>query len=188
MSYVIGLGNPGERYRGTRHNVGFEVVDELARRRGIRLERELCGALVGGREDLDLAKPLTYMNRSGYAVRCLLERAGEEPSNALVVYDDVNLELGRLRMRPGGSPGGHRGMESIVQNLRTTDVPRLRLGVGSGDSSEELADFVLSPFSPEEAEAAEAMVVRAADAVETWLADGVEVAMNEHNAPEVGRS
>ncbi len=182
MRYVIGLGNPGERYRGTRHNVGFDVVDELARRRSIAMDREVCGALVGQDDELTLVKPMTYMNRSGYAVRCLLERDGGESDRVLVVYDDVNLDLGRLRLRPGGSPGGHRGLESIVENLRTPKVPRLRLGVG-GASGEELSDYVLSAFSDEEATAAEEMVARATDAAESWLSEGIDAAMNEFNAP-----
>ncbi len=184
MNYVIGLGNPGERYRRTRHNVGFDVVDELARRRSIALDRELCGALVGHDAELTLVKPMTYMNRSGYAVRCLLERDGGDSATALVVYDDVNLDLGRLRLRPGGSPGGHRGLESIVENLRTTNVPRLRLGVGGGDN-QELADYVLASFRDDEAEVAEAMIARAADATECWLGEGVDAAMNKYNAPPV---
>ena len=124
MNYLVGLGNPGERYRETRHNLGFRVVDELSRRFAIRLDRELCGALVGSDETRTLVKPMTYMNRSGYSVRCLLERSGDRPADVLVIYDDVNLELGRLRLRPAGDPGGHRGMESIVENLRSTAVPR----------------------------------------------------------------
>lgn len=185
MSYLVGLGNPGERYRETRHNLGFLVVDELSRRFGIPLDRELCGALVGRRDDVTLAKPLTYMNRSGYAVRCLLESSGGEPEQVLVIYDDVNLEFGRLRMRPAGDPGGHRGMESIVQNLRTPAVPRLRLGIGDAEHREELADFVLAPFSEEDSEAAQRMVGRAADAAQAWLENGVESAMNEYNGPPV---
>jgi PTH1 family peptidyl-tRNA hydrolase len=183
VRYVIGLGNPGGRYRGTRHNVGFEVVDELSRRHAIPIDREMCGALVGGDAELTLVKPLTYMNRSGYAVRCLLERHGDRSTDALVVFDDVNLELGRLRLRRGGTPGGHRGMESIIENLRTTEVPRLRLGVGGAATGEDLADFVLTPFSQAEEPEAEAMIARAADAAECWRVEGVEATMNRYNAP-----
>lgn len=188
MRYVIGLGNPGERYRRTRHNLGFHVVDELSRRHSIPLRREICGALVGTSGDLSLVKPLTYMNRSGFAVRCLLERSNEESANMLVIYDDVNLEFGRLRMRPGGSPGGHRGMESIAENLRGAEVPRLRLGVGGAAGGEDLSDFVLSPFSEQEEQEAKIMIGRAADAAGVWLVEGVESAMNKYNAPEVDRA
>jgi len=150
---VVGLGNPGERYRGTRHNVGFRVVEELARRHGARLGTLECNALVGdfvrapaappppeveqAAGGVLLAQPLTYMNRSGYAVRCLVERHGLAPSDLLVVLDEVHLPLGRLRLRRSGSPGGHRGMESVVENLQSDEVPRLRLGVaGEGGAPE----------------------------------------------------
>jgi PTH1 family peptidyl-tRNA hydrolase len=180
---IVGLGNPGRRYRDTRHNLGFAVVDELARRRGIGLDRDECGARVGSDAALTLAEPQIYMNRSGYALRCLVERHGFAPQAVLVVYDDVHLPLGRLRLRPGGSPGGHRGMESVLENLRTDAVPRLRLGVQpaltvSGDA---LADFVLEPFDADERAAAAAMVERAADACEAWLELGVETAMARFN-------
>jgi len=128
--------------------------------------------------------PQTYMNRSGYAARCFVERHGLEPSSVLVVYDEVNLPLGRLRLRKSGSPAGHRGLESVLENLRTDQVPRLRLGVAGPAGppvGEALVDFVLSPFPPEEREAVEAMVRRAADACECWLREGAEAAMNRFN-------
>ena len=182
---VVGLGNPGERYRDTRHNLGFRVVEALAGRLGTPLARTECNARVGGpaRGPL-LVAPQTYMNRSGYALRCLVERHGFEPGEVLVVYDEVALPLGKLRVRPGGSPGGHRGMESVVENLRTDRVPRLRLGCAGAEGTpagEELVDYVLSPFGSEEREAAEEMVERAADACETWLREGIEAAMNRFN-------
>jgi PTH1 family peptidyl-tRNA hydrolase len=181
---VLGLGNPGDRYRGTRHNVGFEVVDELARRRGVRLRGLECNSLVGEDGALLLAQPMTYMNRSGYAARCLVERRRLEPARVLVVFDEVHLPLGRLRLRASGSPGGHRGMESVIENLRTTSIPRLRLGVGPEDAEvggEELYDFVLEPFAADERERAAAMIERAADACECWLAEGAQAAMNRFN-------
>ena len=183
---MVGLGNPGERYEGTRHNLGFRVVDELSRRHEVRLDRELCGSLVGRRGDLGLVKPLTYMNRSGYAVRCLLERSEMEATEVLIVYDDVDLEFGRLRIRPEGSPSGHRGMESVVQNLRTTAVPRLRLGVGTAPDDSELTDFVLSRFRRDEEDGAERMVQLAADAADAWLVEGIESAMNKYNGQRIG--
>jgi PTH1 family peptidyl-tRNA hydrolase len=183
VKYLVGLGNPGERYRLTRHNLGFRVVDELARRLQRPLDREVCGALVGGNDELTLVKPLTYMNRSGYSVRCLFERSPASPDEALIIYDDVALALGRLRLRPGGEPGGHRGMESIVENLRTTAVPRQRLGIGAPLEPPDQSEFVLLPFEEEESEAVERMVCRAADAAQAWLAEGVETAMNRYNGP-----
>src|SRR6478672_4101660 len=185
---ILGLGNPGEPYRDTRHNVGFRVVEELARLWHLTLDRLECNALtahatlasdIAGEGDaVLLAKPQTYMNRSGHAAHCFVERYELDPASVLVVYDEVNLPLGKLRLRRAGSPAGHRGLESILESLRTAEVPRLRLGVAPlGDtrpSGEELADFVLSPFAEDEREETEAMIRRAADAVEVWLRDGAE--------------
>jgi PTH1 family peptidyl-tRNA hydrolase len=183
---VLGLGNPGEPYRDTRHNVGFRVVEELARRFGVSLDREECNSLVGRASSPEalLVLPQTYMNRSGYAARCLVEHHQIEPASVLVVYDEVSLPLGRLRLRRSGSPGGHRGIESVIENLRTDQVPRLRLGVAPADGApagEDLVAFVLAPFAAEEAEAVGEMVRLAADACEAWIAEGVEAAMNRFN-------
>lgn len=194
---VLGLGNPGPQYRETRHNVGFRVVEQLARRLGASFEgdavRDECGSRVLAVDELTLALPQTFMNRSGYAARCLVEVHGFAPEEILVVYDEVALPLGRLRLRRGGSPAGHRGIESILSQLRTDQIPRLRLGLGRGErppgeggAAEEpplpdLADFVLSPFAPEEQDAVTAMIERAADACATWVAEGVEVAMTRWN-------
>lgn len=186
LRLIAGLGNPGRRYVGTRHNVGFRVVETLAARRSTRFDREECNALVASGESLLIAKPLTYMNRSGYALRCLLERHDLRPENVLVIYDEVHLPLARLRLRRGGEPAGHRGMESIVRNLRTIEVPRLRVGVGPEDvdlPSAELSDYVLERFSNAETAVVNEMVERAADAAETWLDEGVDQAMNLFNRP-----
>lgn len=180
---ILGLGNPGERYRDTRHNAGFLVVEELARRWGVGLDRRECNACVGGVETL-LAEPQTYMNRSGWAARCLAETHGLDPADVLVVYDEVALPLGRLRLRKSGSPGGHRGLESVIENLRTDQVPRLRLGISPEDGpprGDDLVEFVLSPFPPEQREAVDAMVRRAADACEVWLKEGADAAMARFN-------
>lgn len=180
---ILGLGNPGERYRDTRHNVGFLVVDELARRRGLRLDREECGSFVGGQEII-LAQPQTYMNRSGWAARCLVEAHGLDPSDVLVVYDEIVLPLGKLRMRKSGSPAGHRGLESVIENLRTDQVPRLRLGVSPEDGpphGEDLVEFVLGPFPADQKEIVDAMVRRAADACELWVKEGPDLAMSRFN-------
>ncbi|HSS51150.1 MAG TPA: aminoacyl-tRNA hydrolase [Thermoanaerobaculia bacterium] len=191
---ILGLGNPGEQYRDTRHNVGFRVVEELARRWHLALDRLECNALTAhagpawageGGEAVLLAKPQTYMNRSGHAAHCFVERYELDPSSVLVVYDEVNLPLGKLRLRRAGSPAGHRGLESILESLRTAEVPRLRLGVAPPGEDrppgEDLADFVLSPFAEDEREETEAMIRRAADAVEVWLKEGAEAAMGKFN-------
>ena len=181
---ILGLGNPGDRYRNTRHNVGFEVLEELARRRSLQLSKLECNALLAEDGDLTLGIPQTYMNRSGYAARCLLERHGFSPESVLVVFDEVNLPLGRLRLRGKGSPGGHRGMESIIQSLNTDRVPRLRLGIGpeGGGEAEDLVDFVLEPFEKDEREQVAGMIDRAADACESWLEHGSQETMNRYNS------
>jgi len=190
---ILGLGNPGDRYRETRHNLGFRTVEELARRWKVSIGRLECGALVGVREaparvtqavPVTLAKPQTYMNRSGHAARCLIERHGYAPEDLLVIYDELALPLGRLRLRPAGSPGGHRGMESVLDTLRTDRVPRLRLGIAPEEdrpAGERQVDFVLEGFADEEREPMEEMIHRAADACETWLEEGLEAAMNRFN-------
>ncbi|HKI06448.1 MAG TPA: aminoacyl-tRNA hydrolase [Thermoanaerobaculia bacterium] len=189
MHLILGLGNPGEEYRDTRHNVGFRVVEELARRWETPIDRLDCNSLTGrkvlGEGEALLARPQTYMNRSGYAARCFAERYAIDPAAVLVVYDEVNLPLGKIRLRRAGSPAGHRGLESVIENLRTAEVPRLRLGVspeaGRPTGGEELVEFVLTPFGPEEREAVDEMVRRAADACEAWVREGIEAAMGRFN-------
>lgn len=198
------MGNPGERYAATRHNLGFRVVDELARRRRIAVDAFECDALVGegavgegavgegavgegavganAAPRLVLAKPQTFMNRSGFAARCLVERRGLSLGDLLVVYDEVALPLGRIRLRPRGGPAGHRGIESVLGELRTDEVARLRLGIAPERPPEDLVGFVLAPFTAGETEAAAAAVAAAADACEAWLAEGLEAAMNRFNS------
>ncbi|MCG8460754.1 MAG: aminoacyl-tRNA hydrolase [Holophagales bacterium] len=184
---LVGLGNPGEAYAATRHNVGFRVVEELARRWRVEKMGEECSSRVAEAGDRLLAMPLTYMNRSGFAVRCLLERRELRPEDFLVIYDEVHLPLGTLRLRPKGSPAGHRGLESVLENLGTDRVPRLRLGVGAADAGpaggDELVGFVLGEFEADELPSVAAMVARAADACETWLDEGTDVAMQRFNGP-----
>jgi peptidyl-tRNA hydrolase, PTH1 family len=179
---ILGLGNPGRDYQATRHNAGFLVVEELARRRQLAFSGDECRSLVAASTDLVLVEPQTYMNRSGHAARCVVESRGLASEDLLVVYDDVHLPLGKLRVRPSGSPAGHRGMESIIESLCTEAVPRLRLGIGrEGVSGEALVDFVLAPFDPDEIETLTEMVTRAADAAECWSAEGMAVAMSRFN-------
>jgi PTH1 family peptidyl-tRNA hydrolase len=185
VKLIVGLGNPGTRYRGTRHNVGFDVVDELARRRGLDFEGSPTDALMarerGPDAEVMLAKPLTYMNRSGGAVQALRHYFRIEPEALLVVADDVNLPLGRLRGRKSGSAGGHNGFASIITSLGTGDFARLRVGVGRGDSRRSLTAHVLARFAADEREEVEAAVERAADAVETFVEDGIDRMMNRFN-------
>jgi PTH1 family peptidyl-tRNA hydrolase len=184
LPVLVGLGNPGEEYRATRHNIGFRVVEAVAARRGLVFDGEECRSRIAESEEVLLVLPQSYMNRSGYALRCLAERRDLSSEAMLVVYDEVHLPLGRLRLRKKGGPGGHRGMESVVENLRTAEVPRLRCGVGPEEgelAGEDLVEFVLGPFQPEENEAVEAMIERAADACEAWLDEGLNIAMNRFN-------
>lgn len=184
---IVGLGNPGSRYAGTRHNVGFEVIERLVERRGIRLDRRDCNAHWGWDETLGLVAPQTYMNRSGFTTRCLRERYDLAASEFLIVYDEVHLPLGHLRLRAKGSPAGHRGLESILENMGTDGIPRLRLGVGAEEGppegGESLVRFVLEPFLEGERATVDAMVERAASACELWASEGAEAAMQRFNGP-----
>ena len=191
---VLGLGNPGTRYRATRHNMGFRVLDRLALRQGASFaatpELKAWAAEVegpGGR--FVLAKPRTYMNRSGRAAVALCAHYAVEPSEILLVYDDADLELGRLRLRLQGGAGGHNGLRSTIDALRTERIPRLRMGVrGAGRDDAELADYVLGPFLAEEQPLAAALVDLAVEAVEAAVEGGIEAAMNAFNARSVSSS
>jgi peptidyl-tRNA hydrolase, PTH1 family len=187
MKLVVGLGNPGPEYRDTRHNVGFLVADELARRwRVPDAWREKFEALhirtTVGDEGVIVAKPLTYMNLSGQAVAGLAGFYKIDPADVLVVTDDVALPLGRLRARPEGGAGGHNGLKSIIQHLGTQAFPRVRVGVGRGDDRRDLADHVLGRFEAAERDTVSAAVLRAADASERFLTEGIERVMSAFNA------
>ena len=185
MKLVVGLGNPGPKYEGTRHNVGFAAVDLLAARHGVQWEAAPRGieALVGRwrSQDVVLAKPMTFMNLSGTAIVGLLQFYKIEVPDLLVIVDEVQLETGRVRVRPDGSAGGHNGLKSTIASLGTMAFARLRIGVGRGDNRRDLADHVLARFEPDEREVMEEAVTRAADASETFSADGVVAAMNTFN-------
>lgn len=182
---VVGLGNPGRRYAGTRHNVGFAVVDAVAARlrtppAELAGDQHLARGEYGGRSVL-LSKPRTFMNLSGSAVHTLMRETGADPAALLVVCDDAALPLGRLRLRGQGSSGGHNGLRSVIEALGGGNFPRLRCGIGAPAGEEEYAEYVLSPFREEERAAAEEMVRRAAEAAMCWIAEGLERAMNIFN-------
>ncbi len=191
MNAIFGLGNPGPRYRGTRHNVGFEVVDELARRWGLpefdswhgRAEY-VRGSSAG--ESILLAKPLTFMNDSGQAVGELARYFKVDVPDLLIVVDEVQLPLGKLRARARGSAGGHNGLKSVIAHLGD-EFPRLRVGVGRGPegpggiAQRDLADHVLSRFEPGERDEVERMIARAADAAEVFVTGGIAEVMNQYN-------
>jgi PTH1 family peptidyl-tRNA hydrolase len=186
---VVGLGNPGERYRRTRHNAGFMVVDALAARAGATRGREEADAWVVdvevGGEPAQLVKPLTFMNRSGIAVARLLEAAGAVPADLVVVVDDVALDLGLLRVRERGSHGGHNGLRSLIDMLGTEEFVRLRLGIRKGELPEDLAGYVLGEFPAEDVLVVQEMVGLGADAVTCIAKYGVVETMNRFNGPRM---
>jgi PTH1 family peptidyl-tRNA hydrolase len=188
VKLIAGLGNPGKRYAGTRHNVGFDVLDLLASRHHVEWDSAPRGidALSGRWREADvvLAKPLTFMNLSGSAVRDLLQFYKIDVADALIVVDDINLELGRLRARPSGSAGGHNGLKSVIETLGSEGFARLRVGVGRGDARRDLADHVLAKFEPDERSIVAETVGRAADAVELFITDGIGLVMNRFNRKE----
>jgi PTH1 family peptidyl-tRNA hydrolase len=189
MKLVVGLGNPGPEYRETRHNVGFLVIDELARRWQVADHwREKFDALVTrrgvGDDAVHLAKPLTFMNLSGEAVQALAGFYKIDPPDVFVVIDEAALPLGRLRARREGGAGGHNGLKSVIQHLGTQAFPRMRVGVGRGGDGRDLSDHVLGRFEAGERDIVSAAVLRAADATETYLREGIERAMSAFNAAE----
>ncbi|MFC1935538.1 aminoacyl-tRNA hydrolase [Chloroflexota bacterium] len=184
MMVVLGLGNPGRAYARSRHNVGFWCVNSLAREHAIRLEQRRRHAVLGKGsimgEEVVLAKPRTYMNRSGVAARYLLDRYRLAPAALLVVHDDMDLPVGKLRIRTQGSSAGHNGIESIITELGTQQFPRLRIGIGHLEGQDAIP-FVLGPFTMEEAKVIGEAVDRAVEAV-AWVAQhGLEAAMNRYN-------
>ena len=183
---VVGLGNPGDKYENTRHNAGFMVVDELAERLHVPVQRLKYKALtntayLGGKRVL-LMKPVTYMNLSGEAVRQAAEFYKIPPERVLVISDDVSLPVGKLRIRKGGSAGGHNGLKSIIAQLGSDRFPRLKIGVGEKPHPDyDMADWVLSKFAGADRQMIEEAMKRAADAVECLLRDGADQAMNKFN-------
>jgi PTH1 family peptidyl-tRNA hydrolase len=189
VKLIVGLGNPGRKYRDTRHNVGFAVADELARRGSVAFEAAPAEGLIArvrtlGPDGTLLLKPLTMMNASGFAVSEVARYFRIAVGDILVVADDVNLVLGRLRARPSGSAGGHNGFRSIIEQLGTAEFARLRVGVGRGDPRRDLADHVLSGFDPDERPVVADAITRAADAGEVFVAGGIERVMTRFNGPD----
>jgi PTH1 family peptidyl-tRNA hydrolase len=186
LSLIVGLGNIGRQYDHTRHNVGFDVVDGLARRANVRFRKgrfkaEEADIIIDGRRIL-LLKPTTLMNLSGEAVVAAARYYKVPPARILVVCDDVNLPLGRLRIRAQGSDGGHNGLWSLIHRLGTQEFPRLRIGVGAKPEEMDMADYVLSRFTSAERTTIADAVERAMDAAESWVREGTEAAMNRWNA------
>lgn len=184
MKLIVGLGNPGPEYKNTRHNVGFMVVEELARKLRVTREEHAHHAVIARAEfkgePLLIMKPLTYMNLSGRAVKDAVRYRKIALSDLIVVLDDLDLEPGRLRLRAKGGSGGHKGLQSIIDELGTDDFARLRIGIGKVPNGETV-DYVLSRFAPEEEELIKDTVQRAAEALCVWAASGIDRAMNQYN-------
>ena len=185
MYIIAGLGNPGGKYDNTRHNAGFRVMDILADRMGILVEEKkhkaLCGRGVLEGQKVILLKPQTFMNLSGESIRAAADFYKVDPENVLVVYDDISLEPGQLRIRAKGSAGGHNGMKNIIAHLGTQEFPRVKVGIGEKPKGMDLADYVLSCFSKGEQELMDQAFKEAARAVAVILGQGIESAMNEFN-------
>lgn len=184
MYVIVGLGNPGKKYENTKHNIGFITVDYLAEKNDIKINKIKHKALVGegfisGQKVL-LVKPQTYMNLSGNSVREIVEYYKIEMEELIVIYDDIDIEMGRLRIRKKGSAGTHNGMRSIIYDLQSDLFPRIRIGIG-GERKMDLASYVIGKFDPDSVKTMENAVVRAAESIECILEKGIDIAMGEYN-------
>ena len=183
---IVGLGNPEPKYDNTRHNIGFVVVDELAKvwqmplKENKRFQGLFAEGVVGGQK-VRLLKPLTYMNRSGQSVRAVTDWYKVQPSSVLVIYDDMDLPVGRLRMRLSGSAGGHNGMKSIIAHLGVKEFPRLRIGIGKSGGEKGTISHVLGKFAPQESKTIEEVLYVSVKAIELSLKQGIEQSMNRYN-------
>ena len=189
LRLIVGLGNPGPKYKNNRHNIGFQCVDLYSRRHNIDMSRVQHRCVTGDgwinsrgmRQKVLLAKPLTYMNASGEGIAPLARYYKIEPENIIVIHDDLDLESGLLRLRKGGGSGGQNGVKSIIQRLGTPDFPRIRVGIGRPPGRMDPADYVLHDFSKQEEEVFGPLRESICDALDCWLVDGMELAMNRHN-------
>ncbi|AKL93624.1 peptidyl-tRNA hydrolase Pth [Clostridium aceticum] len=184
MHIIVGLGNPGRKYDGTRHNIGFDAIDLLAHRHDIKVNKLKHKALYGegfwGGKKVLLAKPQTFMNLSGESLRDMMEFYKVDTKNLVVIYDDIDIEVGSLRIRQKGSAGSHNGMKSIIYQLQSDAFPRVRIGIGKPKFG-DLADYVLGRFPKEEINLMREVVEKAVEAVETIVEEGIDLAMNRYN-------
>ena len=183
---IVGLGNPGEKYAHTRHNAGFDVMEHLEKKMNVRLRKKLffkgeLAEITDGEKKIILCRPTTYMNKSGECVRQLLQRFRCTPDRMIVIYDDIDLPPGKIRIRKNGSAGTHNGMRSIVGCIGNTDFPRIRIGTGDRPAGQELADWVLGRCGPDERKQMEAAFERAAESALCWVREGIDAAMNAGN-------
>lgn len=185
MKIVVGLGNPGVKYTQTRHNVGFDVLASIASRYAVgrpkaKFNAEVAETIIKNQK-IVLISPLTFMNLSGQSVRAAIDFFKVSFEDLIIVCDDINLDVGRIRIRPGGSAGGQNGLKDIIQRSGTDKVPRLRLGVGRVPARWDAADFVLGKFDEDDRHLVDAGIERAADAIEIWIGSGIQTAMNRYN-------
>lgn len=192
MKAIVGLGNPGEKYRLTRHNAGFWLIDQIAEEAGVSVRRPEAQSLVGiatiGNDQVLLVKPQTFMNQSGVAVRDLFRKYGLGPGDLLLCYDDLALPPGTIRLRAKGSSGGHNGIQSVINYLGTQQFARLRIGIGPVPPGRSGADFVLAEPPPAERRALEAAIQLGAQAAYTWASNGIDLAMSRYNRAADHRS
>ena len=185
MIVIAGLGNPGSKYSGTRHNVGFDVIDRLAQENNIRVNRLRFKALNGegliGTEKVLLVKPSTYMNNSGESIREVMEFYKLEPDKLLVIVDDIDIEFASIRLKKKGSAGSHNGLKSIIYHIQKDNFPRLKIGIGKKPPYYDLADFVLSKFTSEERKLVDKAILKASEAAQEFVRSGIDKAMNEFN-------
>jgi len=185
MSLIVGLGNIGSRFEGTRHNIGFELADKLARELSVSFRTDsgpflIAEGSVKGKP-VHIIKPTTLMNLSGRAVSSALALTGNRLEDCMVCYDDINLPPGKIRLRPSGSAGGHNGIQNIIDRMQTREFPRLRIGIGNDFAKGRQSDYVLSPFSGDQREAIEGALEDSIEALFTFLRAGIDMAMNHHN-------
>ncbi|MCM3635889.1 MULTISPECIES: aminoacyl-tRNA hydrolase [Paenibacillus] len=185
MKWIVGLGNPGSNYEKTRHNVGFMVIDELARRWGISVTQSKCKALIGEGNvagvKVALIKPMTYMNLSGESVRAFIDYYKQDIADGMIVYDDLDTEIGKLRLRYQGSAGGHNGIKSLIAHLNTQTFNRVRMGISRPEPGYAIVDYVLSKFAKNEQDKLAAMIDHACDAIEYSLTHPFEDTMGKYN-------
>jgi len=185
MHIIIGLGNPTREYEGTRHNIGFDVITRIAEDYHILLDfkkhKAICGKGYIEGEKVILAKPQTYMNLSGESVRELMDFYKVMPNEIIVIYDDISLDVGQIRLRKQGSAGGHNGIKSILNHIGTQEFPRIKVGVGDKPKGWDLADYVLSPFSKQDQPIIQDTITKSSEAVKSIIKDGMEAAMNIYN-------
>jgi PTH1 family peptidyl-tRNA hydrolase len=185
MALIVGLGNPGLEYKGTRHNVGFELIDILSKKLTVTLEKGNGLFFMGKGQfksrSVTLVKPTTYMNRSGKAVSKALSLTGESVTDCMICYDDIHLEPGRIRIRPSGSAGGHNGLGDIINQLQSREVPRLRIGIGNDFARGRQADYVLEPFTSAQRKLVDEALEVASEAILTFIRGDIEKAMNQFN-------